>query len=210
MVMSAKKIECEHCGAENRVGALICVGCHRILTINGKIGTGQLNKDKQGTGKLRNLDQDKDATKPTRPEHTTLNLKRILETDTPLPTENNNAYGTGTLKMPTIRLFVHGYGTDVSYEFARREMMLGRADSQRNLLPEIDLSQFDAYKFGVSRCHALLRRDGSRVFIQDLGSSNGTFLNGKRLNAQSPHIVHDGDTIRLGTLVLQIFFATAT
>jgi predicted component of type VI protein secretion system len=50
----------------------------------------------------------------------------------------------------------------------------------------------------VSRRHARLVRHGSGVTIEDLGSSNGTFVNGEPLSA--PHELHDQDRVQLGAV----------
>ncbi len=47
----------------------------------------------------------------------------------------------------------------------------------------------------VSRQHAEVRRDGAHIWLIDLGSSNGTTLNGRRIDRAA---MHDGDVIRLG------------
>lgn len=49
---------------------------------------------------------------------------------------------------------------------------------------------------GVSRQHTSIRRNGQQFSIADLGSSNGTFVNGQRL--QSEQILRSGDRIQLG------------
>jgi DNA-binding NtrC family response regulator len=49
----------------------------------------------------------------------------------------------------------------------------------------------------VSRSHALLRRQGPTVTIEDLGSRNGTWLNGRRVGSK-PELVNGGDVIRVG------------
>gem|GEM_PF-5696241 len=49
---------------------------------------------------------------------------------------------------------------------------------------------------GVSRKHALLSREASGYVIEDLGSSNGTFINNERI--QAPRAISNGDLIRLG------------
>jgi len=56
----------------------------------------------------------------------------------------------------------------------------------------------------VSGHHARLARSGSRIVIEDLGSSNGTFVNGQRVNGTLA--VKDGDSIGLGsyTIVLAV------
>ncbi len=52
----------------------------------------------------------------------------------------------------------------------------------------------------VSREHAQVRRDGWRVILEDMGSTNGTFLNDERL--LSPTALHDEDRIKVGDVVL--------
>jgi len=58
----------------------------------------------------------------------------------------------------------------------------------------------------VSRRHARLAVRDGRVTVEDLGSRNGTFVNGARLTGASP-LVH-GDEIRLGTLRLVVHVST--
>ncbi|GAB4531408.1 MAG: winged helix-turn-helix domain-containing protein [Anaerolineae bacterium] len=52
----------------------------------------------------------------------------------------------------------------------------------------------------VSREHARVRRQGWRVFLEDLGSTNGTFLNDERVLAVME--LHDGDHIKIGDVTL--------
>ncbi|MBN1975902.1 MAG: winged helix-turn-helix domain-containing protein [Anaerolineae bacterium] len=52
----------------------------------------------------------------------------------------------------------------------------------------------------VSREHACVRRDGWRVMLEDMGSTNGTFLNDERV--LSPIALHDEDRIKVGDVVL--------
>jgi pSer/pThr/pTyr-binding forkhead associated (FHA) protein len=59
----------------------------------------------------------------------------------------------------------------------------------------------------VSRVHAALRRNHAQLLLIDLGSTNGTRLNGKPLPAHQPTPVENGDEIRLGKLVMTINFA---
>jgi pSer/pThr/pTyr-binding forkhead associated (FHA) protein len=49
---------------------------------------------------------------------------------------------------------------------------------------------------GVSRYHAVLRQTYGRIAVEDLGSTNGTFVNGTRIVGQV--MLHDGDRIRFG------------
>jgi pSer/pThr/pTyr-binding forkhead associated (FHA) protein len=51
----------------------------------------------------------------------------------------------------------------------------------------------------ASREHAHIRRDGRRTFLDDLGSTNGTYLNGERVMGSAP--LRDGDQISIGEII---------
>jgi DNA-binding winged helix-turn-helix (wHTH) protein len=59
----------------------------------------------------------------------------------------------------------------------------------------------------VSRRHALLQVDGDHALLEDLGSKNGTCVNGERLTG--PVQLHDGDEVRLGRGVVVLRFSSA-
>jgi FHA domain-containing protein len=86
----------------------------------------------------------------------------------------------------------------------RNEFTLGRISEGQPIMPDIDLSPYQAYACGVSRLHAVLKREARRVFLMDLGSSNGTYVNGKRLSPNVDHTISNGDVIALGKLKIQI------
>jgi len=86
------------------------------------------------------------------------------------------------------------------------EMTLGRADPASTSKPSLDLTPFGAQEKGVSRMHATIRRGDDTLTLIDLGSVNGTHLNGQRLIPNQPRVLRDGDEIRLGKLVCHIFF----
>lgn len=73
------------------------------------------------------------------------------------------------------------------------EMILGR-DIQADLVIQ------DAE---VSRRHARLTLQGNTYMIEDLGSTNGTFINGQRLMA--PHVLQPGDLIMLGEKISLVY-----
>ncbi len=85
--------------------------------------------------------------------------------------------------------------------------ILGRADPEAGFQPEIELTPFDAMRLGVSRRHAMISWGSAGVTIEDLGSYNGTFINGRRLPPHERHPLQDADEIILGDLVLFIHFA---
>lgn len=69
-----------------------------------------------------------------------------------------------------------------------------------------DLSDYNAHLHGVSRRHCQLARKHNRVVLTDLGSTNGTYLNGTLLAPYQEVILADGDQLILGTLHITVFF----
>jgi pSer/pThr/pTyr-binding forkhead associated (FHA) protein len=61
------------------------------------------------------------------------------------------------------------------------EIILGRTHVTNAGRALVDLSKYNGTAYGVSRVHALLRHKDSQWWVEDLGSSNGTWLNGERL-----------------------------
>jgi pSer/pThr/pTyr-binding forkhead associated (FHA) protein len=53
----------------------------------------------------------------------------------------------------------------------------------------------------VSQLHARVYRDAGSTMIEDLGSTNGTFLNGKRLTV--PERLTTGDRVQIGSTVFE-------
>jgi len=91
----------------------------------------------------------------------------------------------------------------------RSEFTVGRISEGQPIMPDIDLSPYQAYASGVSRFHAVIKQLGIRVVIMDLGSANGTFNNGKRLNPNIEQTLNNGDIIAFGKLKLQVLLKTS-
>jgi hypothetical protein len=86
--------------------------------------------------------------------------------------------------------------------------LIGRSDQDGGPALGLDLAAFGGWRHGVSRKHARLHHDGKSgaLLITDLNSTNGTFLNERQLPANAPTRLRDGDVIRLGDLILRIYF----
>ena len=84
------------------------------------------------------------------------------------------------------------------------EAVLGRLDATRGVFPDVDLTPDGGLEGGVSRRHARVHQQKAQFFIEDLGSANGTFLNGQRLTPYLPHPLRDGDEVQLGRVRLRI------
>jgi pSer/pThr/pTyr-binding forkhead associated (FHA) protein len=85
-------------------------------------------------------------------------------------------------------------------------MLVGREDSKRRQVPEIDFAPFDGPRHGVSRQHAcIIYRDGA-LYIEDLESTNGTRINGYQLEPGSIYRLRDGDELEFGRLRVVLRF----
>ncbi|MGH9766005.1 MAG: protein kinase domain-containing protein [Blastocatellia bacterium] len=108
-------------------------------------------------------------------------------------------------KRTTARLVVMGTN-EMSAQFSLNtdaENLIGRMDPNRGIRPEVDLSRYDPAA-RVSRRHAKIISQGNQFFIEDLGSANGTFINGSmRLAHGKPHILVSGDELKLGETTLK-------
>ena len=115
------------------------------------------------------------------------------------------ASGVFVLGM-TLRLEVKGSSADPIVVMPALETTIGRRDPTGDLAPDIDLTAQAGYQLGLSRQHAILRHSNNQLDIVDLGSRNGTYLNGLRLEPHEPAKLHSGDEVQLGKLVLQLYF----
>lgn len=85
----------------------------------------------------------------------------------------------------------------------RNEFTLGRISQGQSILPDIDLSPYNAYAQGVSRLHATLKLSKGELLIEDLGSSNGTRINNTKIESHQDHRINHGDVIALGRFKIQ-------
>jgi hypothetical protein len=76
-----------------------------------------------------------------------------------------------------------------NYPLSIGSTVIGRGDQANMRLPDV----------GISRRHARLDYDGNQVVLTDLGSTNGTMVNGQRISAVA---LNPGDMIQLGTTTL--------
>jgi pSer/pThr/pTyr-binding forkhead associated (FHA) protein len=84
-------------------------------------------------------------------------------------------------------------------------LLIGRGDPGRGIVPDIDLSKEGSASNSVSRKHARLIIHGNQVYVEDLSSTNGTYLNKQKLQPSQRYLVHHGDELRFGGIIL-IFY----
>jgi pSer/pThr/pTyr-binding forkhead associated (FHA) protein len=104
----------------------------------------------------------------------------------------------------SLRILVLGAGAPPLRLDVVSAAIIGRPDNVESFAPEIDLAPFGARDKGVSRRHARIAVLGDELYLIDLGSTNGTRLNGARLHAHHAYRLTDGDQVECGTLRLLI------
>lgn len=83
------------------------------------------------------------------------------------------------------------------------ETNIGRWDADSGIFPDVDLDEDDS-EAKVSRRHARIVNHNSQYFIEDLGSTNGTFVNrGRRLLPGKRHMLQNGDEVIVGKTFLK-------
>jgi pSer/pThr/pTyr-binding forkhead associated (FHA) protein len=90
----------------------------------------------------------------------------------------------------------------------RERLVIGRRQdgSHGSAADFVDLTPYEAYKNGVSRDHATLIYKNNVLHIEDMGSVNGTRMNGQRLKAQELYEVLPGTMAVLGQLRLYLYY----
>jgi hypothetical protein len=83
------------------------------------------------------------------------------------------------------------------------ETTIGRQDPVTGIYPDIDITPVDNQR-SISRRHAKIYRRGEKFFLaEEIGTMNGTYANGQRLETGVPVEILDGDEVRLGMVVLR-------
>jgi pSer/pThr/pTyr-binding forkhead associated (FHA) protein len=84
------------------------------------------------------------------------------------------------------------------------EVVIGREDPISDVFPDVDLTGMGGMEKGVSRKHAVIHRSGTDYTIEDLGSTNGTYINKKKIQPRAPQTIKPGDELRFGKLSLSV------
>ena len=80
----------------------------------------------------------------------------------------------------------------------KSEYLIGREDPVSNIYPDIDLTPHKGEDYGVSRMHAKILQQGGQYLVEDLNSTNFTYVNRQKLTAKTPTPIKDGDELRFG------------
>jgi hypothetical protein len=86
----------------------------------------------------------------------------------------------------------------------RSAMLLGRASEAEGYQPDFDMTFYDEGDY-VSRRHARITKGQGGYFVTDLGSSNGTTVDGQPLAPHRAYRLRNGDRIQVGLVVIEFW-----
>ncbi len=159
---------------------------------------------------------------PLRPANSSGSYRSIQGSDngqngshTPAPSKNpefvrghvSSGLSFGSLPSrakPHARLVIEkGRSSGKQFLLNDPEAQIGRWDADAGIFPDVDLDTDDP-EAKVSRRHARITLNNGQYFLEDLGSTNGTFINrGKRLPPGQRQALCDGDEIIVGKTFLR-------
>jgi len=184
---------CQSCGKGNPESSRFCDEC----------GARLLNEDIHNT--------DLPSEDPHTAEHpvvqgasvTSVGVSPIIEKIAGTYKESN---GSGPLAPKTLRaslMVERGDAAGTEFILDGEESYIGRWDADNGIFPDVDLDSHDQ-EAKVSRRHARILRKAGQFFVEDLGSTNGTYVNrGRRLIPGNPQSLLDGDEIIVGKTFLR-------
>jgi len=124
----------------------------------------------------------------------------MQETDGLVPEPTVSEAGSAP-SFPNALLTLHMVSKDVFLHIEEYgEVIIGRGSEGQSMVPDIDLHPYQAFDSGVSRLHAAIMIDPDQITVIDLGSSNGTSINGIKIPPNEPHVLNNGDLFGLGKL----------
>jgi predicted amidophosphoribosyltransferase len=122
---------------------------------------------------------------------------KLQETEAPAPAEAVSA-PTPVVAVPSgPYLAVVASGAHVPL-VEQPESLIGRTDDVSGIYPDVDMTPHGGEDGGVSRRHAKLIYEGGNWFIEDLDSTNGTYVNDAEIAPKTRVALSDGDAINFG------------
>lgn len=121
--------------------------------------------------------------------------KSVIQTEPPAVPQRNPMYSTIQVQLPTFSLVPKGEGSQGKVIPIHSQCCLGKEASQ---VDEVLPSN------AVSRVHAELTEEAGALYVTDLHSTNGTFINRRKVGAHEKKQLQVGDELRFADLVYTI------
>lgn len=186
-------ITCERCGTQNLEGSRYCDECGAALWLAGR-SSDLANPQANGNDGRGNKDIPVTVARPASPP---MSGKISQQGAGAVAVAGKNATLTIERGKSAGKQFAIGSGgSDI-----------GRWDADGGVFPDVDLDSDDP-EAKVSRRHARISCENGQYAIEDLGSTNGTFVNrGRRLKPGERQPLNDGDEIIVGKTFLRFHVA---
>ncbi len=209
-------IKCTECGYENTDGLDYCDGCGARLNPAASAGPNAAGAAAPSAEPAQEAPKPESAPAPAGPageaapvpEAPTAEIK--AEAAAPAGEAPAEAAAPAAAPAPAVAAFkaklVIVRGGRKGHEFPLEDgnNLVGRWDPETGAFPEVDLDADDP-EAKISRKHALIRIDSSKITIEDIGSLNGTYVNRQpRLQPGNPAELKSGDEIIIGKTFLKL------
>ncbi len=116
-------------------------------------------------------------------------------------------FNTTTRPQPPlwiISLRIYGVTTEMITLPIYRAITIGRSDPERGFFPDLDLLDYGALKFGVSKRHAVMKPESEGLYLIDQASTNGSWVNRHKLTPNDMVLLNQGDLLEFGALPIDI------
>lgn len=113
---------------------------------------------------------------------------------------------TITPPINSLALLIPGRKSPYLVQIHSNHITIGRQSTTPEH-PTIDLLTLQAGNYGVSRIHARIHVNGEGWFLEDLHSTNGTWLNDEALDPDALYPLETGDQLRFGHFACSIHFS---
>lgn len=107
----------------------------------------------------------------------------------------SNAPPVAAPQVITVKMTVTTSGRE--FNLGKDVITIGRRSPADGIYPDVDLTDDDPESY-ISRRHAQIIKQNEAYIFEDVGSSNGSFLNNVRANKGEQHLLKDNDQLRLG------------
>lgn len=181
-------IVCERCSTENLDGSRFCDVCGAALWMAGRTGNLPALKGNGSNGKSKSQKSS----------------PNLVHSGAHLSGEHKAlaAVEAGPQSHATL-VIERGISAGKKFPLNGPESNIGRWDADGGVFPDVDLDSDDP-EAKVSRRHARIWMNNGAYLIEDLGSTNGTFINrGRRLAPGDRQPLKDGDEIIVGKTFLR-------
>jgi hypothetical protein len=192
-------ITCERCKASNLDGGQYCDECGAPLRPNARSGLRpDSESNPRGAAAFKAVPEGQNGS------HSAAEMPQPEVAAGKAGAAANLSPAVGASAKTHAKLVIErGKSVGKQFMLNSAESNIGRWDADGGIFPDVDLDSDDP-EAKVSRRHARISLNAGAYYLEDLGSTNGTFINrGKRLSPGTRQPLNDGDEIIVGKTFLR-------